>query len=102
MKVNGSMVAFLYLKPEVFNYLDGDMSDMMWEDEPLGKTDATMINWRLTSIKDFGNAWMHCEINWNWNHSGKPTRQNGKSGNAAATLSYYKGKEGFYNRSYRF
>ena len=25
------------LKPEVFKYLDGDMTDMMWEDEPLEK-----------------------------------------------------------------
>jgi glucose-1-phosphate cytidylyltransferase len=26
---------FFVLKPEVFKYLDGDMSNMMWEDEPL-------------------------------------------------------------------
>lgn len=26
---------FFVLKPEVFNYLEGDMSDKMWEDEPL-------------------------------------------------------------------
>ena len=26
---------FFILKPEVFKYLDGDMSEMMWEDEPL-------------------------------------------------------------------
>lgn len=26
---------FFVLKPEVFRYLDGDMSDMMWEDDPL-------------------------------------------------------------------
>ncbi|MBO9658340.1 MAG: glucose-1-phosphate cytidylyltransferase [Chitinophagaceae bacterium] len=26
---------FFVLKPEVFKYLDGDMSDMMWEDDPL-------------------------------------------------------------------
>lgn len=32
--INGG---FFVLKPEVFNYLDGDMSDMMWEDEPLEK-----------------------------------------------------------------
>ena len=32
--INGG---FFVLKPEVFNYLQGDMSDMMWEDEPLEK-----------------------------------------------------------------
>lgn len=32
--VNGG---FFVLKPEVFNYLEGDMSNMMWEDEPLEK-----------------------------------------------------------------
>jgi glucose-1-phosphate cytidylyltransferase len=30
--INGG---FFVLKPEVFNYLNGDMSEMMWEDEPL-------------------------------------------------------------------
>ncbi len=30
--INGG---FFVLKPEVFNYLKGDMSKMMWEDEPL-------------------------------------------------------------------
>ncbi|MEO5945856.1 MAG: glucose-1-phosphate cytidylyltransferase [Chitinophagaceae bacterium] len=32
--INGG---FFVLKPEVFNYLDGDMNEMMWEDEPLEK-----------------------------------------------------------------
>ena len=32
--INGG---FFVLKPEVFKYLDGDMSNMMWEDEPLEK-----------------------------------------------------------------
>ena len=32
--INGG---FFVLKPEVFKYLEGDMSDMMWEDEPLEK-----------------------------------------------------------------
>jgi glucose-1-phosphate cytidylyltransferase len=32
--INGG---FFVLKPEVFNYLQGDMSDMMWEDDPLEK-----------------------------------------------------------------
>jgi glucose-1-phosphate cytidylyltransferase len=30
--INGG---FFVLKPEVFNYLQGDMNEMMWEDEPL-------------------------------------------------------------------
>jgi len=30
--INGG---FFVLKPEVFNYLEGNMNDMMWEDEPL-------------------------------------------------------------------
>lgn len=32
--INGG---FFVLKPEVFNYLPGDMQNMMWEDEPLEK-----------------------------------------------------------------
>jgi glucose-1-phosphate cytidylyltransferase len=32
--INGG---FFVLKPEVFNYLRGNMQDMMWEDEPLEK-----------------------------------------------------------------
>jgi glucose-1-phosphate cytidylyltransferase len=32
--INGG---FFILKPEVFDYLQGDMTDMMWEDEPLEK-----------------------------------------------------------------
>ena len=30
--INGG---FFVLKPEVFNYLEKDMTNMMWEDEPL-------------------------------------------------------------------
>jgi len=30
--INGG---FFVLKPEVFNYLQGDMNDIMWEDSPL-------------------------------------------------------------------
>lgn len=32
--INGG---FFVLKPDVFNYLEGDMTNMMWEDEPLEK-----------------------------------------------------------------
>ncbi len=35
--INGG---FFVLKPAVFNYLQGDMSEMMWEDEPLEKLTA--------------------------------------------------------------
>ena len=35
--INGG---FFVLKPSVFNYLQGDMSEMMWEDEPLEKLTA--------------------------------------------------------------
>ena len=35
--INGG---FFVLKPEVFNYLENDMTDMMWEDEPLEKLTA--------------------------------------------------------------
>jgi glucose-1-phosphate cytidylyltransferase len=35
--INGG---FFVLKPEVFNYLEGDMDEMMWEDEPLEKLTA--------------------------------------------------------------
>lgn len=35
--INGG---FFVLKPEVFKYLQGDMNDMMWEDEPLEKLAA--------------------------------------------------------------
>jgi glucose-1-phosphate cytidylyltransferase len=35
--INGG---FFVLKPDVFKYLDGDMSDVMWEDDPLEKITA--------------------------------------------------------------
>ena len=35
--INGG---FFVLKPEIFNYLQGDMSEMMWEDKPLEKLTA--------------------------------------------------------------
>ena len=36
--INGG---FFVLKPAVFNYLEGDMNDMMWEDDPLEKLSST-------------------------------------------------------------
>lgn len=43
--INGG---FFVLKPEVFKYLDGDMRDTMWEDEPLEKltTDGQLAAFR--------------------------------------------------------
>jgi len=43
--INGG---FFVLKPEVFNYLDGDMDDTMWEDEPLERltTDGQLAAYR--------------------------------------------------------
>jgi glucose-1-phosphate cytidylyltransferase len=43
---------FFVLKPEVFKYLDGDMSDEMWEDAPLEKLtkDNQLIAYRHTGF----------------------------------------------------
>ena len=42
---------FFVLNPEVFNLLDGEMGEMMWEDEPLEQ--MTMAN-ELVAYKHFG------------------------------------------------
>ena len=42
---------FFVLKPEVFNYLEGDMNNMMWEDEPLEQLTA---NNELVAYKHTG------------------------------------------------
>jgi glucose-1-phosphate cytidylyltransferase len=42
---------YFVLKPEVFNYLEGDMSEMMWEDEPLEKL---AIDNELAAYRHFG------------------------------------------------
>ena len=47
--INGG---FFVLKPEVFKYLEGDMSDMMWEDEPLEKL-TNDKQWLLIRHKGF-------------------------------------------------
>lgn len=43
---------FFVLKPEVFKYLDGDMTDEMWEDEPLEKLtlDNQLVAYRHTGF----------------------------------------------------
>lgn len=42
---------FFVLKPEVFNYLEGDMNNMMWEEEPLERLTA---NNELVAYKHTG------------------------------------------------
>ena len=42
---------YFVLKPAVFNYLQGDMSEMMWEDEPLEKLAADN---ELAAYRHFG------------------------------------------------
>jgi len=46
--INGG---FFVLKPGVFNYLDGDMTNMMWEDEPLEKLTADN---QLSAYRHYG------------------------------------------------
>lgn len=42
---------FFVLKPEIFNYLQGNMSNMMWEDEPLEKL---AMDGELAAYRHFG------------------------------------------------
>ncbi|RYG53266.1 MAG: glucose-1-phosphate cytidylyltransferase [Chitinophagaceae bacterium] len=42
---------FFVLKPEVFKYLDGDMSDVMWEDDPL---EQLTIDGELSAYRHVG------------------------------------------------
>ncbi|MEP6952185.1 MAG: glucose-1-phosphate cytidylyltransferase [Ginsengibacter sp.] len=46
--INGG---FFVLKPEVFNYLQGDVSNMMWEDEPL---ENLSIDNQLVAFRHYG------------------------------------------------
>ena len=74
--INGG---FFVLKPEVFKYLDGDMSNMMWEDEPLEKlTEDNQLQayqhngfWKcmdaLRDKIDLENLWQTGQAKWkNW------------------------------------
>ncbi len=47
--INGG---FFVLKPTIFNYLQGDMTNMMWEDEPLEKlaNDKELVAYRHTGF----------------------------------------------------
>ena len=67
---------FFVLKPEVFKYLDGDMSNMMWEDEPLEnltkdhQLQAYQHNgfWKcMDALRDkieFENLWQTGQAKW--------------------------------------
>ena len=71
--INGG---FFVLKPEVFKYLEGDMGDMMWEDEPLEKlTDSHQLQaykhkgfWKcmdaLRDKIDLENLWQNDQAKW--------------------------------------
>ncbi len=71
--INGG---FFVLKPEVFNYLDGDVNDMMWEDKPLESlaNDNELIAYRhhgfwkcMDALRDkieFEDLWKHNQAKW--------------------------------------
>lgn len=71
--INGG---FFVLQPEVFNYLQGDMEDVMWEDEPLEKlTDAGELTayrhtgfWKcMDALRDkieLENLWQSGNAKW--------------------------------------
>lgn len=71
--INGG---FFVLKPDVFKYLDGDMTDMMWEDEPLEKltVDDQLMAYRhkgfwkcMDALRDkleLEALWRHNEAKW--------------------------------------
>ena len=71
--INGG---FFVLKPGVFNYLEGDMDNMMWEDEPLEKlTEANELKayqhigfWKcmdaLRDKLDLENLWQSGQAKW--------------------------------------
>lgn len=67
---------FFVLKPEVFSYLEGDMSNMMWEDEPLEKlaADKQLVAYRhkgfwkcMDALRDkieLETMWQNNEAKW--------------------------------------
>lgn len=74
--INGG---FFVLKPQVFNYLDGDMSDMMWEDAPLEKlaSDSQLVAYQhkgfwkcMDALRDkleLESLWQTNQAKWkNW------------------------------------
>ena len=74
--INGG---FFVLKPDVFNYLDGDMNNIMWEDEPMEKlTNDNQLQayrhngfWKcMDALRDkieLENLWQTSQAKWkNW------------------------------------
>lgn len=71
--INGG---FFVLKPDVFKYLEGEMSDMMWEDEPLEKlaNDNQLVAFRhkgfwkcMDALRDkleLEDLWKHNQAQW--------------------------------------
>ncbi len=71
--INGG---FFVLKPEVFNYLKGDVNNMMWEDEPLESlaNDNQLVAYRhhgfwkcMDALRDkieFEDLWKHNQAKW--------------------------------------
>lgn len=71
--INGG---FFVLKPEVFNYLKGDVNNMMWEDEPLESlaNDNELIAYRhhgfwkcMDALRDkieLEDLWKHNQAKW--------------------------------------
>lgn len=71
--INGG---FFVLKPEVFNYLSGDVSNMMWEDEPLENlaNDNQLVAYRhqgfwkcMDALRDkieLEDLWKNNEAKW--------------------------------------
>ena len=71
--INGG---FFVLKPEVFNYLKGDVNNMMWEDEPLESlaNDNQLVAYRhhgfwkcMDALRDkieLEDLWKHNQAKW--------------------------------------
>ena len=71
--INGG---FFVLKPEVFNYLKGDVTNMMWEDEPLESlaNDNQLVAYRhhgfwkcMDALRDkieLEDLWKHNQAKW--------------------------------------
>ena len=55
---------FFVLEPTVFDYLDGDMDEVMWEDKPLNDltSDRELVAYRFSG---FGSVWMLSETKMN-------------------------------------
>ncbi len=77
-KVDGKWIngGFFVLKPQVFEYLEGDMNDIMWEDEPMEKlTESNQLKaykhkgfWKcmdaLRDKIDLENLWQSGNAKW--------------------------------------